>query len=309
MTSDIVYWGFWLLVSWSVFHRYNYIRYPAQNWWMSRRTLFFLVVFFLLWSVSAAAQPTPLLSPYIDTRVSVVSARGAVVMDADTGDVLWGQQADIPFAVASVTKVMTALVVMESDLPLDHPVRILASDVRHASTTYIRAKDTVTVQTLLFLMLVGSDNAAARALARETAGTRAAFVCKMNATAVSMGLVRSHFVDPAGLLSGNIMSGRDAGRLLISAEAHSQSFLHRVFNTQQFSTKIGTRTVVVSNTNRYLDDGVAASKTGFTSAAKYCLSILFETLNQKRYAVVVLGATTSAERFSIAAMFRTMLSK
>lgn len=309
MTNNIVYWGFWLLVSWSIFHRYHYVRYPAQNWWMSRRTLFFLVVFSLFWSVTVTAQPTSLLSPYIDTKVSAVSARGAIVMDVDTGGVLWGQRADIPFAVASVTKVMTALVVMESDIPLNRTVRILASDVRRASTTYMRAKDSVTVRTLLFLMLVGSDNAAARALARVTAGTHAAFVCKMNATAASMGLVQSRFADSAGLLSGNMMSGHDAARLLISAEAHSQSFLRHVFSTQQFSTKIGKRTVTVSNTNRFLDDHVTASKTGFTSAAKYCLSILFETLHQKRYVVVVLGAPTSAERFSIATMFRTLLSE
>ncbi len=322
MMNDVIdimsVWGVCLLVSWGIFHRYHYVRPMPRTGWRTRRTLLFVIAFFLLWSVTVSAQSaqsTPLRSPYLHTTETVIntvpwisSVRAAIVMDADTEDLLWEQHPDLPFAIASLTKVMSALVVMQSGLPLDRPVRILASDVHRASTTHIRAKDSVTVETLLFLMLVGSDNAAARALAREAAGTSIAFVQRMNVTAASLRLVQSHFVDPAGLLSGNVMSGRDVGRLLIAAEAHSQSVLRRVFNTQQFSTKIGNRTVVISNTNRYVDDGMLASKTGFTSSAKYCLSILFKTPTQKRYVVVVLGATTSHERFNIATMFRAILS-
>lgn len=244
----------------------------------------------------------------LQDQITHVNAQSAVVVNVDTEEVVWAQNPELVRPIASLTKLMTAAVVMDSGIELARPVTIQSADVRKASTTYLRMNDRVDVETLLYLMMVGSDNAAARALAR-TVTSPTAFVERMNDLAETLGLSQTHYADPSGLDARNHATARDLAKLLVYTNERSESFLMRLLNTPIFHRRIGARSVVISNTNRFLDERTLASKTGYTDAAKYCLTMLIEGVNQVRYAIVVLGAPTSLERFGIGEMFQRWLSE
>ena len=246
-------------------------------------------------------------SPNLREIVSSVNARSAIVMNADTHEVLWSQDAERTHPIASLTKLMTAVLVDDSGIPLDTTVSILHSDISRASTTYLRLHDRVTVETLLYLMSVGSDNAAARALARTVTAPRK-FLTSMNSAAQELNLTQTVYADPAGLSASNQSSAHDLASLIVHATDRSRVLLTTLLSTPIFQTRIGKRSVVVSNTNRFMDRKTLATKTGYTSAAKYCLTMIVEGAHGERYVIVVLGAPTSKERFAIGEMFQHLLS-
>lgn len=256
------------------------------------------------WVVSAQTA----VSSNLQDMVPSVNAQSAIVMHADSEEILWSQNADTALPIASLTKLMTAAVVIDSGLDLERVVRIIPSDVKRASTTYLRSNDRVTVETLLYLMMVGSDNAAARALARTVSSPKD-FVKSMNALARELDLTQSIYTEPSGLSALNRASAQDLARLVLYTAKRSQSFLLNLLNTPIFHSRIGSRTVVVSNTNRFLNEKTVVSKTGYTSAAKYCLTLLFEGTHGEQYVVVVLGAPNSLARFEIGETFQRLLSE
>ena len=109
-----------------------------------------------------------------------IRAAAAIIFDPETGQVLWEENAQSKRSIASITKVMTATVFLENDPDLTERVTIVRSDVYRASTTRLRLNDKVTVDDLLHLLLIPSDNAAARALARIYPGGSPAFIARMN---------------------------------------------------------------------------------------------------------------------------------
>src|SRR6185437_6164583 len=114
----------------------------------------------------------------------------------------------------SITKVMTALVFLEDNPDLSQEITIQRSDVYAASTTYLKANDHITYGELLHLMLIASDNAAARALARTSHGGTAPFVERMNEKAIELGLDATSFSDPSGLNPNNVSSAWDLSHLI-----------------------------------------------------------------------------------------------
>src|SRR5262249_7660291 len=120
-------------------------------------------------------------------------------------------------SIASITKVMTATVFLESDPDLSQIVTVQRADVFQASTTHLHANDKVTADDLLHLLLIASDNAAARALARVSPYGALGFVTRMNEKAAELGLQSTHYADPSGLLSENVSSAYDIARLITQA--------------------------------------------------------------------------------------------
>jgi len=202
--------------------------------------------------------------------------------------------------IASITKLMTGWITLTSQPTLSQLVTITTQDTRDASTTVLRSRDRVSIETLIYLMLVSSDNVAARALARTVEGTRDAFVARMNRTAEQLYMVDTHYADPAGLLAGNVSTVTDIIRLL--GAVTSTPLLSDAFHTQTYTATIqrNTRThrLTVRNTNRLLDDSMHISKTGFTSAAGYCL-VQWITAPERSYVTVVLGAPSKDYRLGL----------
>lgn len=226
-------------------------------------------------------------------------AAAAIVYDPATNEVLWEENSLEERSIASITKVMTALVFLESQPNLSEPVRVTRPDVYRASTTYLRANDTLTSGDLLHLLLIASDNAAARVLARASVWGAEGFIEQMNRKAGELGLTSTHYADPSGLLSANVSSAYDMARLISVASKDQR--IASVMQTSSYTVRTARRPITIRNTNHLLgrdDVSVQAAKTGFISRSGYCLATLLRLpQSEQQVAVVVLGARSNAGRF------------
>ena len=227
-----------------------------------------------------------------------VRAEAAIIYDSATGNVLWETNSNNQRSIASITKVMTAVVFLENSPDLSEQVVVDRSDVRAASTTYLRAGYTVTKGDLLHLTLIASDNAAARALARVSPYGSVAFIDRMNEKAKDLGLTNTHYEDPSGLLSSNVSSAYDMAKLITYVSGDER--IASVMRKQHYQVAAGRRVINIHSTNQLVmrgDVDVQAGKTGFIRNAGYCLATLLRLPQGPQIAVVVLGAKSNAGRF------------
>jgi D-alanyl-D-alanine endopeptidase (penicillin-binding protein 7) len=227
-----------------------------------------------------------------------VRAAAAIVFNPVTGQVLYEENSQDKRSIASITKVMTALVYLEDNPDLNAEVTIDRSDVFAASTTYLKAKDRLTAGELLHLLLIPSDNGAARALARTSHGGAAAFVERMNEKAIELGLQSTSFADPSGLNSNNVSSAFDLSHLITFAASDDR--ISSIMRTPTYTVATNRRMIPIHSTNHILMNGdvdVMAGKTGFITKSGYCLATLLRLPQGNPVAVVVLGATSNNGRF------------
>ncbi len=227
--------------------------------------------------------------------VPAVRAEAAIVFSPETGQILYGERAQEPRSIASITKLMTALVFLEDEPDLDQLVTVTRADVRRASTTYLRANERVSVRDLLHLALIASDNAAARVLARISHGGTEAFVARMNEKARELGLAQTSFADPSGLDPRNVSSAYDLSRLIAYAAADER--LAGIMEKTEYRVRTSRRQVAIHNTNKLVGELPLVGKTGFIRAAGYCLAALVRLPQGPSIAVVVLGAQSNLARF------------
>jgi D-alanyl-D-alanine endopeptidase (penicillin-binding protein 7) len=227
-----------------------------------------------------------------------VRAAAAIVLDPQTGEVLWEENMHDQRSIASLTKLMTAVTFLADSPDLSQQVLVTRADVRNASVTYLRQGERVSHGDLLHLALIASDNAAARVLARTSEGGTAAFIARMNQMATSLGLANTRYADPSGLDARNVSSAYDVSQLI--AYAASDVRLSAIMRTQQYLVRTSRRAITIRSTNRLLgtDVDVLGGKTGFIRKAGYCLATLVQIPQGPQVAVVVLGAATSRVRFA-----------
>lgn len=228
-----------------------------------------------------------------------LKAAAAIVYNPVTDEVLWEEHSQDQRSIASITKVMTTVVFLEDNPDLSQLVTIDRSDTFRASTTYLRTSDRLTTHELLHLLLIASDNAAARALARISPGGSDAFIDRMNAKAAELGLTQTRYSDSSGLLSDNVSSAFDMARLIAHASADPR--IASIMQMPTYSAQTQRRAISLRNTNYLLgrdDLSVRAAKTGFISRSGYCLAtVLRLPETNQEVAVVVLGARSNAGRF------------
>ena len=228
-----------------------------------------------------------------------VRAAAAIIYNPETNQVLWEENSQSQRSIASITKVMTATVFLENN-PATEPVTIARSDVFQASTTHLHANDKVTTDDLLHLLLIASDNAAARALARISPFGSEAFVQRMNEKATELGLTSTGYADPSGLLSENVSSAYDLARLITLASGDDR--ISSIMRTPEFTVYTANHRVITFHSTNHLlgspDVDVRAGKTGFISKSGYCLATALRLpQGGQEVAVVVLGARSNAGRF------------
>jgi D-alanyl-D-alanine endopeptidase (penicillin-binding protein 7) len=198
-------------------------------------------------------------------------------------------------SIASLTKIMTAMVALDHDTDLTREIKVVNSKLplsRHSRYDVITA------------MLVRSDNGAADSIAADYPGGRKEFIKAMNRKAREIGMMSTNFRDPSGLSSMNIST---AGDVLVMMQISAVYNIIRETSTKKqviFETyhKKKIRTIELSNTNKPLlfkFDEIVVSKTGFTNAAGWCVGMVVEAQSQ-RFIVVILGARSKQERFDIA---------
>lgn len=218
-----------------------------------------------------------------------------VVFNISKNKIEYASNADVVRPIASITKIMTAMVTLDSDKDLNKTLRL---STRVGS--YIPVQNYNRWQ-LLQAMLVRSDNAAAETLAADYPGGRAAFIEKMNSQAQEWGLKNTKFEDPTGLGAGNISTVEEVSTLMETSAAYwvirEIATRKQIAVETQFKKKI--RTINLTNTSAPLlfeFDNILVSKTGLTSRAGWCVGLVVEQQRQ-RYAIVVLGSRTKQDRF------------
>jgi serine-type D-Ala-D-Ala endopeptidase (penicillin-binding protein 7) len=226
-------------------------------------------------------------------------AAAGIVYDADTNEILWQENADSQRSIASITKVMTAMVFLEDHPDLTQQVIVTRADTLRASTTLLRTGDKWMLDDVLHLMLIASDNAAARVIARTSPRGYQGFIARMNEKAAELGLQSTHYVDTSGLLNENLSSAIDMARLITLASQNEQ--ISSIMRLPEYTVRNARRTVTFRSTNylvRAGDVDVRAGKTGFISKAGYCLAtVLRLPQTGQNIAVVVFGARSNAARF------------
>ena len=210
-----------------------------------------------LWALCLIFCITPAVAEALE-----VSATAAVLMDADMGQVLYEKNGDRQMLIASTTKIMTALVVLEHAAP-DDVITVTPDHMAEGSSMYLKAGETVRVEELLYGLLLCSGNDAALALT-ECAGGLTPFVALMNEKAAALGMARTSFVNPNGLdADGHYSTARDMA--VLAAAAMENPTFRRICSSR--SVTIGQRTM--ENHNRLLRqmEGCVGLKTGYTQAA------------------------------------------
>jgi serine-type D-Ala-D-Ala endopeptidase (penicillin-binding protein 7) len=235
----------------------------------------------------------------IGALIPDVRAEAAIIYNPENGQVLYETNSQGTRSIASITKIMTAAVFLENSPDLSEEVVVQAADVRAASVTYLRAGYKLTKYDVLHLMLIASDNAAARVLARVSPHGSTGFIVRMNEKARELGLTSTHYADPSGLLAANVSSAYDMARLITYVAGDER--ISNVMRKQYHTVTVGRRVITVHSTNQLVMKGdvdVLGGKTGFISKAGYCLATLLRLpQGGPEVAVVVLGAKSNAGRF------------
>jgi D-alanyl-D-alanine carboxypeptidase len=236
---------------------------------------------------------------------------GAIAVDADSGRVLFEDNADVVSPPASMTKLMTFAVVhdklIDRSLKLDTPVTVTAADSDIGGTqVWLKQGEIFSVEELLYAMMIQSGNDAAHALARTAAGTPAAFVELMNAKARALGMTHTTFRTAHGLppenrktAEGDLTSPRDYAMLSRYLVHETDIIKYSGVRNRDFGAGQRTpdRVIKMTNHNHLVGKvaGVDGLKTGFTRSAGYCLAATAER-NNRRIIVVVMGSPDSKTR-------------
>ena len=209
------------------------------------------------------------VSDSLDLKSSV-----ALVLDQDTNEVLFSKNSKAVLPIASLTKLMTALVVTEAALPTDELLTVTEEDVdtEKGSRSRLRVGTQLARGEMLHLALMASENRAAHALGRHYPGGSAAFVAAMNRKALQLGMSDTHYVEPTGLSSQNQSSARDLATLVKAAYSHP--IIRELSTSPEYSVEVGARQVQFHNTNRLVSNPeweIGLQKTGYISEAGRCL--------------------------------------
>ncbi|MHA3014005.1 D-alanyl-D-alanine endopeptidase [Cupriavidus necator] len=224
----------------------------------------------------------------------------ALVMDQNSNEVLFQKNASAVLPIASITKLMTALVVMDARLPMDEVLTISEEDrdTEKHSGSRLRFGTQLTRQELLLLALMSSENRAASALGRNYPGGLPAFVQAMNRKARELGMNDSHFVDSSGLSSSNVSSATDLVRMVNAAYRNPTI---REFSTQtEHEVNVLGRTQHYVSTNRLVRGGnweIGLQKTGFISEAGQCL-VMQAKVQGRNVVMVFLDSAGKLSRFA-----------
>ena len=233
-------------------------------------------------------------------RKLILRSASALVMDQQTGEFLVQKQSKVVLPIASITKLMTAMVVLDAQIDLEELITIEPSDVDTLcySPSRLPVGTRLSREDALLLTLMASENRAAHALGRTYPGGPEAFVIAMNAKARSLGLSKTHFEDSSGLSNGNTSSAQD---LALMADAAYHYKLVREFTTmEEAAIHSGRRTLEFHNTNRLIRNPrwqIGLSKTGFTNEAGRCL-VMQASVAQRSLLIVLLDAQGRLTRFA-----------
>jgi D-alanyl-D-alanine endopeptidase (penicillin-binding protein 7) len=252
------------------------------------------VMSFQAWAVDEQVEPGVRHVHFAAKPAALRLRSGAVlVLAQDTGLPLFAKNVDQIMPIASITKLMTAMVVLDAGLPLLESIDIDRSDVdrRKGSRSKLKVGTSLMRAEMLKLALMASENRAAAALARNFPGGTEAFVAAMNQKAVEIGMVNTHFEDPTGLTPDNVSTAEDLAKMV--AAAHGYPLIREYTTSDSFKIESEDRRrhrlLSYVNSNRLVKNrqwDIGLSKTGYISEAGRCL--VMQAMIADRPVIIVL---------------------
>jgi len=229
-----------------------------------------------------------------------LNLKSAILVNYENGQVLFVKNANVVRPIASITKLVAAMVILDKGIDLKRTEKIIKSDARRSSKSRLKVGYELTLEDLMVAALMNSDNRAARALARATSGSIKAFAQEMNRKVKSLGLKKTMFIEPTGLDKRNVSTAHEVAKIV-----------HYAFNYPKLVeiTSARKRRIAIQNCKgKYLQMAntnllvispykVLAGKTGYIRAADYCLGTLVQDKSGERLTAVVLGVPGDKLRF------------
>jgi serine-type D-Ala-D-Ala endopeptidase (penicillin-binding protein 7) len=274
---------------------------------------------------SQISATSPAMQPLLDTTsMPELSAQSVLVFDQASGQPLLAKNADMQTPIASITKLMTAMLVVGAELPLGERITITSEDrdTIRGTGSRLAIGATYTRGQLLHLALIASDNRAAHALGRTFPGGLDRFVATMNRTAAALGMHNTVYVEPTGLSSDNRSTALDLAKLadyayqnfpeireITSTGSYSLGTQRVVVKKKRRQPRVYYRAVAFNNTNRLtrMDDWhIGLSKTGFINEAGHCL-VMQANVAQRDVIIVLLDAMGTNRRAGDAARIKAWL--
>jgi serine-type D-Ala-D-Ala endopeptidase (penicillin-binding protein 7) len=238
-----------------------------------------------------------------------LKSSSVLIIDQSDSSVLYSRHPDVAAPIASITKLMTALVVLDAKQPLDEMIQITDADrdMPKGSFSRLTVGTTLSRGDLMHLALMSSENRAAHALGNNYPGGMPAMVAAMNAKAAELGMVSSHFVDPTGLSSQNVASPEDLTKLVIAA-SHNPSI--REYSTdRRYAVKVRRHMVEFHNTDNLVANpawNIIVQKTGYISEAGKCL-VMAAVIEGRSVVIVLLDSLGKYTRVADAKRIKTWM--
>ncbi|SFU04355.1 murein-DD-endopeptidase. Serine peptidase. MEROPS family S11 [Kosakonia arachidis] len=240
-----------------------------------------------------------------------IASGSAMIVDLQTNQVIYSSHPDLVRPIASITKLMTAMVVLDAHLPLDEKLNVDISQTPEMKGIYsrVRLNSEISRKNMLLLALMSSENRAAASLAHHYPGGYNAFIAAMNAKAKALGMTNTHYVEPTGLSIHNVSTARDLTKLLIATKQYPLIGQLSTTREEMATFSNPAYTLPFRNTNHlvYRDNwNIQLTKTGFTNAAGHCL-VMRTVINNKPVALVVMDAFGKFTHFADASRLRTWI--
>ncbi|MGZ3254659.1 MAG: D-alanyl-D-alanine endopeptidase, partial [Burkholderiaceae bacterium] len=233
----------------------------------------------------------------------------ALVLDQSNAQVLFEKNSNIALPIASITKLMTGLVVVEAHQNMDEVLEVTSEDIdrEKGSTSRLRIGAHLTRANMLHIALMSSENRAASALGRNYPGGLPSFVAAMNAKAKALGMNDTHYVDSNGLSSHNVSTARDLAKLVMAA--NQEPILRQYSTDTQYVVEPGGRSLQYTNTNHLVknpDWEIGLQKTGYISEAGRCL-VMLAKIEGRSVIMVLLDSKGKLSRIGDASRIRKWL--
>jgi serine-type D-Ala-D-Ala endopeptidase (penicillin-binding protein 7) len=238
-----------------------------------------------------------------------VKSMAALVFDQQTGATMFGKNTDAVRPIASITKLMTAMVVLDARQPMQETIAIEDEDVDilKGTRSRLRVGTRLTREEMMRLALMSSENRAAAALSHAYPGGTEAFIAAMNRKAADLGMRDTHFFDPTGLTSANVSTASDLVKM-VDASYHYPA-IRDYTTTMRYGVLINGREQTFRNTNKLVQSGswdIGLSKTGFINEAGRCL-VMQAKLAEKNVLIVLLDSWGKYTRIGDANRIRKWL--
>jgi len=272
---------------------------------LSILSLFFAVTGTFITQTVAAGETTA--APRDTSQLNIASG-SALLLDLQTNKVIYSSNPDVVVPIASVTKLMTGLIVLEGKQSMDEYISVSISDTPEMKGVFSRVKlnSEVSRRDMLLIALMSSENRAAASLAHHYPGGYAAFIAAMNAKAKALGMTSTHYVEPTGLSIHNVSTARDLSKLLLAARKYPMLSELSTTKEKTVAFRKPNYTLGFHNTDHLVNKAnwdIKLTKTGFTNQAGHCL-VLVTSMGNRPVALVILDAFGKYTHFADASRIR-----